>query len=123
MNGEGVFKVRAAQPYHKNFEVAITTPSESLSRIYPIRVFYLPGVSNVFHIGAIYFYNKHRICECKRQRVLKGFGIMSFFFGFGVMIARSCFKSVQFGDSWIILVPFFHNKFRETSQELGHYLR
>ena len=29
-------------------------------------------------IGAIYFYNKHRICECERQRVLKGFGIMSF---------------------------------------------
>ena len=53
LNGEGVFKVRAAQPYHKNFEVATTPPPpESLSRIYPIRVFYLPGVSNVFHIIA-----------------------------------------------------------------------
>ena len=68
MNEEGVFKVRAAQPYHKYFEVP--PPLESLSRIYPIHVFYLPGVSNVFHIGAIYFYNKHRIYM--RMRAPKG---------------------------------------------------
>ena len=98
MNGEGVL-VRAAQLYHKNFEVATTPPHPPTRKFIAqlSHLCFLPSrgtYSNAFHIGAIYFYNKHRICECERQRVLKGFGdmIMSFFGGFGVMIPRSCFK-------------------------------